>query len=238
MHITRNDVENNILKVMEEEDLYGLVAGTNPLDCAWVKQLSKLEKRVIPTFGLHPWYADQYELKEMNAYLHDCVIIGEIGMDNVWCNIDLSCQRKIFIQQMDIAEERGCPIILHTKGQEHEIGTIIANYSMPIIVHWYSSSKHLDLYLKRDCYFNVGPDARQNSTVQLVIKNASLNRLLVESDGISAIEWALKKEIKPKDLPGVLLNSISYISEVKGIEVDTVLKAMEKNFEHLFRTNV
>jgi len=233
LHITRNDVENNLFEIMEKNDIYGLVAGTNPNECAWVSMLSKRQKRVIPTFGLHPWYADQFDLNDMNDYLQGCLVIGEIGMDSVWCNVDLSCQRKVFIRQMNMAEERGCPVILHTKGQEKEIGDIIVDYSIPIIVHWYSSEKHLELYLKRDYYFTVGPDVMQNYAVQQVVKNVPMNRLFVESDGIAAIEWAQGTKTTAIDLPRVLRNSIAYISEIKGVEDATVQNEMKNNLKNL-----
>lgn len=238
LHITRNDVENNLLKIMEKEDLYGFVAGTNPDECAWVRRLSKCQKRVIPTYGLHPWYADQFDLNDMNDYLQSCPLIGEIGMDSVWCNVDLSCQRKVFVQQMNMAEERGCPVILHTKGQEKEIGEIIADYSIPILVHWYSSDQYLDLYLNKGCYFTVGPDVLQNYTVQQVVKNVPTNRLFVESDGIAAIEWAQGVKSTTMDLPRVLKTTITYISEIKGIEKATVRNEMKKNLENLVSNRI
>lgn len=233
MHITKKDVENGIISVMAEEDLYCLTAGTNPEDCDWVRQLSETQSHVIPTYGLHPWYADQYKGDDMAEYLQSCAIIGEIGMDSVWCNVDLDIQKKIFLLQMDIAEERGCPVILHTKGQERKIGEIIADYSIPIIVHWYSCQNYLEMYLKRDCYFTAGPDLRQNPAVQRVIKEVPLDRLLVESDGISAVEWASGKVITPGELPALLLDSMSYISELKEFDISKVQKEMENNLKHL-----
>ncbi|MDD4564526.1 MAG: TatD family hydrolase [Eubacteriales bacterium] len=231
LHITQRDVEDGILNIMDEMDYYGLTAGTNPPDCAWIASLAQRQKHIIPTFGLHPWYADQYELKDMMIYLQSCSIIGEIGMDSVWCYTDLDTQRKVFLAQMDIAQERGCPVILHTKGQEKEIGEIISDYSIPIIIHWYSSQKYLDLYLKRDCYFTVGPDVLKNKAVQHVVKDVALNRLFVETDGTNAIEWAIGRAVSPRKLPEILLRSIDCISNLKGIDADIVQKEIRKNIK-------
>ncbi|HHU16914.1 MAG TPA: TatD family hydrolase, partial [Clostridiales bacterium] len=184
-------------------------------------------------FGLHPWYADQYDLKDMMTYLINCSVIGEIGMDSVWCNTDLDTQQRVFIAQLDIAQQIGCPVMLHTKGMEKEIGEIIANYTMPVIVHWYSSLEHLGLYLKRDCYFTVGPDVSKNEAVQQAVKSVPLDRLFVETDGTAAVEWATGKPASPKDLPEILLSSVSYISKIKGIDIDIVQKEIAKNFERL-----
>lgn len=233
LHITKTDVENGILKIMDETDYYGLTAGTNPPDCAWITSLAQRQKHIIPTFGLHPWYADQYNLKDMMSYLKNCSVIGEIGMDSVWCKTDLDIQRRVFIAQLDIAQHAGCPVMLHTKGQEKTIGEIIADYSMPVIVHWYSSFEHLELYLKRDCYFTIGPDVSKNEAVQQVVKCVPLNRLFVETDGTAAVEWATGKPAVPRDLPGILQSSISYISKIKGIDIDLVQEEIANNFDTL-----
>ncbi|MEN6316765.1 MAG: TatD family hydrolase [Clostridiaceae bacterium] len=233
MHITKKDVENGMLNILEKEDMVGLVSGTDPVNSAFVRQLSENRKHIIPTYGLHPWYADQYKPEDMADYLQSCPIIGEIGMDTVWCDVDPDIQRKIFRLQMDIAQERGCPVVLHTKGQEKEIAKIIADYTMPVIVHWYSSNEDLELYLRRDCYFTVGPDFRKNPAILQVIREVPLNRLFVESDGISAVEWAAGKAIMPGELPSLLLDGMKFISSLKTVELSTVQKEMENNLKYL-----
>lgn len=233
MHITKKDVENGMLTILEKEDMVGLVSGTDPVNSAFVRQLSENRKHVIPTYGLHPWYADQYKPEDMTDYLQSCPIIGEIGMDTVWCDVDPGIQRRIFRLQMDIAQERGCPVVLHTKGQEKEIAKIIADYTVPVIVHWYSSDEDLELYLRRDCYFTVGPDFRKNPAVRQVIREVPLNRLFVESDGISAVEWAVGKAIMPGELPSLLLDGMKFISGLKTVELSTVQKEMENNLKRL-----
>lgn len=233
MHITKNDIENGILDVMAKEDLYGLVSGTDPENCSFIRQLSENCNHIIPTCGLHPWYTDKYKLEDMADYLQSCPIIGEIGMDTVWCNVDIAIQRKIFRLQMDIAQERGCPVILHTKGQEKEIGEIIADYTMPVIVHWYSSGDDLELYLRRDCYFTAGPDLIYNPAVQQVIREVPLNRLFVESDGISAVKWATGIAIMPDELPSLLMDGLKFISVSKAVDLSTVQKEMENSLNRL-----
>lgn len=159
-------------------------------------------------------------------------------MDTIWCDVDPAIQRKIFILQMDIAQKRGCPVILHTKGQEKEIVEIIADYTMPVIVHWYSSIDYLDLYQERDCYFTVGPDFQKNPAVRQVAREVPLNRLFVETDGISAVEWAAGKVIMPQEMPSILLESMKFISGVKAVDLPTVQKEMENNLKRLIRITI
>lgn len=233
MHITENDEANNILACLEKGDILGLVAGTKPEDCHRVHELAQRCNRIIPTYGLHPWYADNASFKDMEPYLTVCPVIGEIGLDSVWCDVVLNVQRKILVAQLDLAEERGCPVILHTKGQEKEIARIIADYTMPVIVHWYSSENYLDKYLELDCYFTVGPDVHINPAVQQIAREVPLERLFVESDGISAVEWATGKAITPQELPAILSAGMNYIAGVKNVAPEIVRAQMEENLARL-----
>ncbi|NLX64815.1 MAG: hydrolase TatD [Clostridiaceae bacterium] len=237
LHITEDDEKNKILDCIEKENILALVAGTNPEDCHRIHKMAQRCNRIIPTYGLHPWYADKASLKDMEPYLASCPVIGEIGLDSVWCDVDLNVQRKIFVAQLDLAEKRGCPVILHTKGQEKEIALIIADYTVPVIVHWYSSENFLDKYLERVCYFTVGPDVHINPAVQQVVREVPLDRLFVESDGISAVEWATGKAITPQELPSILSASMDFIAKAKNVDPGIVRTQMEENLARLLKSS-
>ena len=57
----------------------------------------------------------------MLPLLKQASIIGEIGMDSVWCDVDLEIQKEVFEKQLQLAKEWDKPVILHTKGQEKTI---------------------------------------------------------------------------------------------------------------------
>lgn len=143
-----------------------------------------------PTYGIHPWKADQFNVKEMESLFLKVPIIGEIGMDNVWCDVPLSIQKKVFEEQLELASALQKPVILHTKGQEREIARLIRNYPNRYLVHWYSCEEHLDKYIEQDCYFSIGPDVWWNPATRHVAETVPLNRILTETDGLSAVQWA------------------------------------------------
>ena len=77
-------------------------------------------------------HAGQYlpDMKELTA----CDFIGEIGMDNVWCQVPESVQRSVFARQLEIAEELHKPVLLHTKGMEREIARMLEGFSQPVCI--------------------------------------------------------------------------------------------------------
>ena len=146
----------------------------------------------LPTCGLHPWHAAAYSLEEMLPYLTAAPIIGEIGMDSVWCDIPLALQEEVFRAQLRLACEQNKPVILHTKGQERQIASILKEYPNHYLVHWYSSEEAPDDYLALDCYFSIGPDVWWNPAVQQTAVLIPQNRLLIETDGLEAVRWAFE----------------------------------------------
>lgn len=229
LHLPPKDMQKRMLDVMVENNLYGLMAGCNPPEWRRLQKFVSNCENIIPTYGLHPWYADQYSLSEMSPYLDKIVCLGEIGMDSVWCQVDLKKQYDVFLGQLDIAEEKKLPVILHTKGQEKEIANIIKDYSMPILVHWYSCNEFLSMYLEKGCYFTIGPDVKTNKAVEQVVKEAPISHLLVESDGLSALEWVYNKKIEVEELPSYLIDTMNVIAQIKGLSFTQVKEQMVKN---------
>lgn len=235
LHLPAKDIENRMLDMMVDNKLYGLMAASNPAEWKHLKKLSSTCKNIIPTYGLHPWYADQYSLDEIKPYLEDLICLGEIGMDSVWCKVDLKKQYDVFLAQLEIAEEKNCPVILHTKGQEKEIANIIKNYTMPIMVHWYSCDDFLSMYLERECYFTIGPDVKSNKAVEQVVREVPISHLLVESDGLSALEWVHGRKIEVEELPSYLIETMHFIAQIKGLSFEQVKEQMVKNLNAYLR---
>ena len=99
--------------------ILSLICATGPEEAG--KLFSRLEwlkgRAVIPTAGLHPWYADQYTVQDMEPYIRRCPVVGEIGMDSVWCQVPLPVQERVFREQLAMACSLKKPVVLHTKGQ-------------------------------------------------------------------------------------------------------------------------
>ncbi len=154
--------------------ILSLICATGPEEAG--KLFSRLEwlkgRAVIPTAGLHPWYADQYTVQDMEPYIRRCPVVGEIGMDSVWCQVPLPVQERVFREQLAMACSLKKPVVLHTKGQEKAIASILKEYPNRYLVHWYSCEEYLEEYLALDCYFSVGPDAWWNPAVAQAARRA------------------------------------------------------------------
>ncbi len=218
-------------RLIEEKQL-GVLA--NAACISEYEELSQIPGVYI-SFGIHPWNVDEFcmgtkDIHSLKPFYEKAHAIGEIGMDSVWCDCDLTLQRKIFIEQMNMAETLGKPVVLHTKGQEKQIEEILKDYSVRKLVHWYSCEQCLEYFIEQDCYFTVGPNYKTSSAVKKVISLVPLERLLVETDGISAVEWAIARTIKAEEIPVVLRETIKAIAEEKHINQAIVEGKLEQNF--------
>ena len=176
--------------------------------------------------GIHPWHVDSVSYDSFYPYLEKASIIGEIGLDNVWCNTDLNLQEEVFEKQLQYASNQHKPVILHLKGMEKEALEFIRKYPNQYLVHWYSRYDYLEEYIELGCFFTIGPSIGIDDTVSNVAKKVPLNKMLIESDGIDAIEWALGK----RDYLATLQRSLEQISLLKNVSLEKVKKQIEKNF--------
>jgi len=175
----------------EQAGIVSLLCASTPGEAQ--KLFSRTGTCLIPTCGLHPWYAETYCIQDMAGWLESCPVIGEIGMDSVWCHVPLPVQEQMFRQQLELAARLGKPVILHTKGQEQKIAAIIREYPNRYLVHWYSGQDYLEEYLRMDCYISAGPDVGWNPAVRQAVRKTPLNRLLIETDGMESVKWAWRE---------------------------------------------
>lgn len=216
------------LAARREAGVITLLCGTEPESADKVTKMASAA--LIPHCALHPWHAEDCALADMLGYMDMCPVVGEIGLDSVWTQADMDAQRRAFLAQLDWAERRRKPVVLHTKGMEREIAWTLGRYTVRKLVHWYSCEDYLDDYIAQDCYFTVGPDCMHNPAVRAVIERVPLDRLLTETDGMSAVAWALEREVAPSELSSVLEGELGEIARAKGIAQEHAREAVWVNF--------
>lgn len=263
--------DENMLRTMAEWEIalrreMGVItflsSGT-PWEWKFMRQFARSESLLF-SFGIHPWYAEQYmavEQRDLEDAYRMCDAVGEIGMDCVWCEIPLSVQRAVLERQLQIAADLKKPVILHAKGMEAEISDMLQGFPEPVCVHWYSGDlKSLEKFLEQDCYFTLGPDLAgsvageekrsvngladaENSGLsvwsgerasrelyQYMLREIPVNRLFVETDGVSAIAWANGQEdAEFQEIQKVLDRNIDCIAAVKKMQGDELRERMWKN---------
>ncbi len=214
-------------EMLARKDILTVMCATEPESAKRV--LSLAGERVIASCALHPWNAETCTLEDMIPFIQSAPVLGEIGLDCVWTDADMDAQRRIFTSQLELAARWNKPIVLHTKGMEKEIARTIEPYPVRKLVHWYSCMDDLDDYLAQDCYFTVGPDHAANPAVRQVMARAPIDRLLTETDGMSAVSWAIGREAAPEEVGCVLQGELDAIARAKDLTPEAAREIVYNN---------
>lgn len=206
-----------------------VISCTTPEECAHAEALASQHAHIFCSYGIHPWHAAETSWEAMLPWLEKATLIGEIGMDNVWCDTDLALQREVFERQVAFAAAHHKPVVLHTKGMEREIYEIIRRYPNTYHVHWYAADHHLDDYLALGCYMSIGPFPTLDENVAAVSMRTPRERLLIETDGIDAVRWATGRDVSEDDYPATLVQIASEIAEIRHLTTEDVLRQTRDN---------
>lgn len=204
-----------IFALMEKHAVYGIVNAQAPQQYHQLKQWLTQYKHITISSGIHPWQADTMAWDTMEPIMRKARVIGEIGLDNVWCQVDVMKQYEIFDRSLAYASKHHKPVILHVKGMEKEALSFLRKYHNRYFVHWYSCDQYLADYMALDCYFSIGPSVHKDQAVMQVAKKVPLHRLLIESDGMDAISWCEGRTITLNDYIPVLKRSIAVLADIR-----------------------
>ena len=94
--------------------------GQGPPDFACAVRLAERYDGIAASAGVHPHDASRFAQLAADAIAALCrhpkvVGVGEIGLDYHYDNSPREAQKKAFAAQMEIAAERGMPILIHTR---------------------------------------------------------------------------------------------------------------------------
>lgn len=225
MHVCE-DIETLLTK---PERVHAVISCTNATEAETAANLSEKYPHIHASYGVHPWQASEARLQEMMPWLEKADIIGEIGLDSVWCEVDMDVQRDIFERQLAFASAHKKPVVLHTKGMEGECLEMIRRHPNTYMVHWYSTNEHLQDYLDLGCYMSVGPFPTKDTAVREVAVKCPLDRLLIETDGLDAIKWATGADVAATDYPKALIRIAEEIGVVRGFGFEAILEICDMN---------
>ena len=199
------------------------------------KEYSKESEYIKPSFGIHPWKAAEYKgnLEALIPYIDESEIIGEIGLDFLWVE-DKSTfdkQREIYNFILKESIKRNKVVSLHTKDAEEEIYKSLKMYNYnKAIIHWYSGDiETLDKFIELECYFTISVDIGYSERTKEVLDRVPIDKLLLETDGPTALEWVNGDYGYPSEI----IKVYEKVAETKGYKIEDLINIVEKNYYNL-----
>ena len=205
---------------------------------SFINETSYDSSEVLYSIGLHPHDADRILYNFSNKYedlIRKAPIVGEIGMDSCWTDLDRKTQETSFLYSLGLAKKYNKPVVLHTKGMEREILEIIQDFDLTYIVHWYGCSDYQEDYRNLGVYFTIGPAIFSDPDVEKLVSNVDLDKLLLETDGIEALRWLDEEHFDKRRLRDNLEDVYRKIAEIKALDYEFVKNTIVNTSKDLIK---
>ena len=192
-HLLYYENVDEIIGSMQENGLDNIVTiGTTVEDSKQSVELAHKYDKIYATVGIYPEYAasaseeDLIVIKEL-AKDEKVVAIGEIGLDYHTEGFDAEAQKKIFIKQLEIANEVKKPFCIHCRGAAADVYDILASHKNLInnsgLMHCYSEGKEwVQKFLDLGLYISFSGNITYKKTDRSFLKDIPLDKIVVETD--------------------------------------------------------
>lgn len=238
------DVASIVKEAKEHNVEYMLSIATSIENARTVIEIASGYENVFASSGIHPLNvngnveADFEELRKLA--LHPKVIaIGETGLDFYKNKNSKEEQIENFKRHIEISQETGLPIIIHTRNAEDETAKLVldAYKKRPFsgVLHCFTSGYHLAAKLLEIGFFVsfsgivTFPNAND---VREVARKIPLEKLLIETDSpyLAPIPYRGKG-----NRPHYVRQVADYIAELFGVSPEEIYDITFNNFFTLFK---
>jgi TatD DNase family protein len=242
--------------VLAELDRQGLVKavvnGTQEQDWPAVLALARENPKLIPSFGLHPWYVAQRSANWQATLLQHLdqtpAGIGEIGLDRWIEGYDSPRQEEVFLWQWRLAAKRNLPASIHCLRAWGRLLELLQQEPAPrcgFLLHSYGGPQEMiQPFAKLGAYFSISGwfaherKARQRET----FRHVPPDRLLIETDAPDMlppenyVEFPLADAASGKALnhPANIRAVYRFVAGLLNQPIDTVAHRTAGNFQRLF----
>ncbi|HET8522322.1 MAG TPA: TatD family hydrolase, partial [Thermomicrobiales bacterium] len=197
------------------------------------------------TLGMHPQHADEWspDTRATLVSLLDeapVVAVGEIGIDLYREGASIERQRCVFEEQLDLAEERKLPVVIHQRAAECEVLAILRGRGRALrcVFHSFEGSQELaEFGLDREYSFGVGGlmTRKSQQPIREILKEIPLEHILLETDAPYLVPAGTRdRRNEPANIPAIA----ERFAMLRGISVEQVAAATTRNATSLFRLPV
>ena len=191
--------------------------------------------------GLHPAYVTEKNENEIDLVLknlndHDCVAVGEIGIDLYWEKKFLNEQKIVFEKQIEIALDYNLPIVIHCREAFEHIHQILLKFSnknLQGVFHCFTGNeeqarKIIDLNFKLGIG---GVVTFKNGGLDKFLKKIDLKNIVLETDSPYLAPTPFRGK---RNESSYLIHIIDKLSEIYGVDNHEIASVTTNNAKELF----
>ncbi len=234
---------DRLIKSFEEDRVLATVNPAVDLKSSQMAvELANENERIFAMVGSHPDEIGYFNEETKNFYIKlarsnsKVVAVGEIGLDYHWDTWPREDQKRIFIEQIEMARDLNLPIVIHSRDAIEDTYEILEKHAigMKVLLHAFSESWEVcQRYLKLGFYIALGGVVtfKNANKILRVAENIPLERLLLETDSpyLTPMPYRGKRN-QPKYVHYVAKK----IGELKNVDPDLVRKVTSENAKNFF----
>ncbi|HET9460659.1 MAG TPA: TatD family hydrolase [Gaiellaceae bacterium] len=207
--------------------------GTGIASCKAALEIAEAHEGVFAALGVDPHQAATPEaarlgeLRELLAH-PKAVAVGETGLDSVRQYASLLEQRRLFDQELELAEELSLPIVVHSREAAAETAEALAPFRGTVILHCFSSPDLLPAALERGYYVSFAGNATYPKAPELrdAANAVPSDRVLVETDS----PYLAPQPVRGKrNEPAHVIHTIAALAAARGDEPQTLAQRTHEN---------
>jgi TatD DNase family protein len=229
-------------RAADVERMMAIGTGNGPPDLEAALRLAHRHDFIYATVGVHPHDAakatpETFERLAQLAGESKVLAIGEIGLDYHYDFSPRDVQRRVFMQQLELAAGARKPIVIHTREAWDDTLAVVREHGLPFggIMHCFTgSAKEGEEALNLGFHLSFGgiltfPKA---DDLREAAARTPEDRLLVETDSpyLAPIPHRGKR-----NEPAFLVETARRLAEVRGISPENIASLTTQNFNRLFK---
>lgn len=237
-------IKNNVAKM--------IAVGADLETSVRAVEIAQKHPAIFASVGVHPHHAPgKFDLKKLKqlAQAKKVVAIGECGIDyhiyqkSKYAETKISPaiknkQKTIFGQQIQLAKELELPLIIHNREAGEDTLDTLHHFCQNDgiyprgVFHCISGSrKLLQKILALGFYIGVDANITYSAEVQTLVKDAPLDRILLETDS----PWLSPNRAGARNTPSSVIIVAQTIAKIKNLSSQVVAEKTTDNAQRLFK---
>ncbi len=240
-HIDSKEFENDFDDVLERSTLnnieYIVNVGYNIETSNHSVKLANRYNNIYASIGIHPYDSmvletDTYleTLSKLYKNNNKIVAIGEIGLDYHYDCLNIDKQIYHFNKQLELAENLGLPVIIHTRDAELDTIKILDQYNLEkVVIHCFTGTKDFaEKCLGRGFYlsFTGVITFKNGSSIREIVKEVPLNKIMAETDSPYLSPQIYRGK---RNEPSYVKEIVLEISNTKNDDIQNISDVIYKN---------
>ena len=245
-HLTDEKYENfnSIYDNLIENDIaIAINMGCDLTSSILGRDLSKKYDRIFFGVGVHPSEIDKFSKTYFEEFIKlssddKCLAIGEIGLDYHYDNTDKERQKKLFVEQLELAKNLKLPVSIHSRDCTEDMLNLLKQNKNLLeygaVMHCFSGSlETAKILLNLGLYISFSGTLTFKNAKNLleVASFVPLDKCLTETDSPYLSPEPYRGKLnEPKNVKFVL----SKLAFIKNISVDKMAEIVLENTKNIF----